>query len=96
MNHLLNFILVASYFTPSSMKVWGIILLIIGFTLKYWIGRRRFNRTNSLGVQAFKTYEGMRLTKLFEGLVQLTGNVLMILGVLAFLIGLIESFGHHR
>lgn len=41
----------------TSVTIIGILLIIIGFALRYWMNRRRFNRNNYAGIQTFRSYE---------------------------------------
>jgi hypothetical protein len=65
-------------------QVFGIIVVLVGFALRYWVNRRRFNRRNFAGLQTFNSYEQKVTVKLFERIVKLVG-----LGVIAFGIFLI-------
>ncbi|SMO72307.1 hypothetical protein SAMN06265171_105219 [Chryseobacterium rhizoplanae] len=35
----------------------GIVFLLLGFGLRYWINRRKFNRRNVAGLEGFSNYE---------------------------------------
>lgn len=59
----------------------GFILTALGFTIRYIIGRRRFNRRGITGLQVFSSYENWWLTTRLESLFSL-------LALLAILAGL--------
>jgi len=61
--------------------VLGVILLIIGLTLRYLIGRRRFNRRNAAGIPQFSSYGLAVVITCIE-------KILDVLGFLFFLAGL--------
>lgn len=54
------------------------ILIGIGLAIRYWIGRRRFNRRGIAGLQTFSSYERWWLTTRLEYLV----NFLALLAIL--------------
>jgi len=55
------------------------ILLGLGLIIRYWIGRRRFNRRGIAGLQLFSSYEKWWLTTRIEALF----NFLALLAILA-------------
>jgi hypothetical protein len=61
------------------------ILLGIGLLIRYWIGRRRFNRRSIAGLQLFSSYEKWWFVTRIEALF----NFLALLAVLAGLFLLI-------
>ena len=67
----------------AVLIIFGVLALIIGITLKLFIGRRRFYRRNSLGGEGFKNYRSSLLTPFWEDLLTLAGGLLIILGILA-------------
>ncbi|HEY8931432.1 MAG TPA: hypothetical protein VIM55_19670 [Mucilaginibacter sp.] len=62
-----------------------VLLLTIGLTLRYLIGRRRFNRRNFAGLQVYRSYFIAVLVQLAESLLNITG-LLMILTAINLLI----------
>lgn len=78
------------------MKIFGIIFVIAGFTLRYWLGKRAFNRRAITGLEGFKSYENMQLTKLLEGIIRLSSVVLILGGIILFLLSLISLYSVHH
>jgi len=66
------------------MKVFSIIIIVLGIILRYWINRRRFYRRNAFGTQAFSSYKKAKLTSVFEGLLIFLGTALIIAGIILF------------
>ncbi len=60
----------------------GIIALIIGVSLRYWINRRKFYRRSPMGVEVFSSYEKSVVTTFFEGRLKWISFVLIIFGLL--------------
>ena len=73
-------------FDKSSMKVLGIILLVVGCIIWYLVGKRRFNRRTITGVEVFRSYENAWLTRLGESVLRLIALFLIILGVSALIL----------
>ena len=61
------------------------ILLGLGLIIRYWIGRRRFNRRSITGLQLFSSYEKWWIVTRIEALI----NFLALLAILAGLFLLI-------
>ena len=68
------------FFTTSS-GVFAIISFIVGFSLYYWISRRRFNRRNMAENKKFKSYEQSVLVKFLEKTGKLIAYILIIIGI---------------
>ncbi len=60
----------------------GVVLLIIGFGLKYIINRRRFNRRSITGIELFHSYEQALITRGIEGMIGLVARALIAFGSL--------------
>jgi len=60
----------------------GIIALIIGVSLRYWINRRKFYRRNLMGLEGFSSYEKSVVTIFLEGSLKWISFVLIIFGLL--------------
>ena len=60
----------------------GIIALIIGVSVRYWINRRKFYRRNPMGLEGFSSYEKSVVTIFFEGSLKWISFVLIIFGLL--------------
>ncbi len=78
------------------IRILCLILIVLGWTIKYWMNRRKFYRRNAAGIEGFKSYENMRLTVLLENLGWLIGNILITIGILAFLLTFAMPLGHHK
>ena len=64
------------------MTVFGILLVVLGYALRYLMNRRAFNRRNAAGVEEFKSYEAATGTRLLEGTGRKLGTLLIIVGLL--------------
>jgi hypothetical protein len=70
----------------NHLTLYAIILFAIGLTLRYIIGKRRFNRRGMAGMQYFKSYGVALITIIIERVVNIIA-VLMIMGaIILFLI----------
>jgi hypothetical protein len=65
---------------------WGIFLLLAGASIRYKIGKRRFNRRNLAGLEWFPSYRRAVLTRLVEGLFSLFAKLMILAGLLLLLI----------
>ena len=61
------------------------ILLGIGLIIRYWIGRRRFNRRSIAGLQLFSSYEKWWLTTRIEALFYFLGLLAIGSGIFLFI-----------
>jgi uncharacterized membrane protein len=75
------------------MTVFGIILVVLGYVLRYMMNRRAFNRRNAAGVEQFKSFEAATGTRFLEGAGRLLATVLIFGGVILAAFGF---FGHHK
>ena len=66
----------------SNVQVYGIIILIIGVALRYYINRRRFNRKNGAAVEMFRNFEHKSFVRSLEGVFRLIATLLIIVGFL--------------
>ncbi len=62
--------------------VFGVIALVAGLGLRYWINRRRFNRRNVAGLEGHSSYEKAVAVTFFERIGKLIAIGLIIAGVL--------------
>jgi preprotein translocase subunit SecG len=60
----------------------GIIALIIGVSLRYWIKRRKFYRRGPMGVEGFSSYEKSVVTTFFERVTKWISIGFIIFGLL--------------
>jgi hypothetical protein len=63
----------------------GVMLLLAGVIAWLWVGRRRFRRRNSAGIEEFGSYSKMLVTRFFERLLRIgaAGLVLLAFMVMA-------------
>jgi len=61
----------------------GIIFLVAGLGLRYWINRRKFYRLNHMGAEGFSSYESSVFIKLIEKIGKWISYALMIFGLLS-------------
>jgi len=62
--------------------VLGIIALVLGLALRYWINRRKFNRRAATGAEGFSNYERSVAITFLERLGKWLAWILIIFGVL--------------
>lgn len=67
--------------TPSL--VIGIISLVLGIGLIYWISRRKFYRRNMAGLEGFSSFEASVVARLLERVGKWLAYALIIFGVLS-------------
>lgn len=60
----------------------GIIALVLGLGLRYWINRRKFYRRSPIGGEGFSSYEKSVVIRLVERIGKLVALALIILGLL--------------
>lgn len=60
----------------------GVIALIIGGSLRYWINRRKFYRRSAMGVEGFSSYEKSVVITFFEKVTKWISIGLIIFGLL--------------
>lgn len=61
----------------------GIIFLIAGLGLRYWINRRKFYRRGPMGSEGFSSYESSVFIKLIEKIGKWLAYALIIFGLLS-------------
>lgn len=66
----------------GASLVIGIIFLIVGLGLRYWINRRRFYRRSPTGAEGFSSYEKSVAIRFVERLGKWIAYALIIFGVL--------------
>ena len=67
--------------TDTTTAALGLGLLMAGLAAFYFVGRMRFMRTNVAGVEEFRGFAVMLLTRLFERALQLAGLAAVIAGI---------------
>jgi len=63
---------------------------------KILVNRRVFKRRAITGLEGFKSYGHMKLTRFYEGLIRLLSLLLIIGGVILFLLSLVSPYGLHH
>lgn len=71
---------------PFTVFILGAILVIVGLTFRYIVGRNRFNRRGIAGQQQYSSYARGLLSTGFESLLNLLGNLMLIAGLLLMLL----------
>jgi len=66
----------------SILLLFGILCLLIGLGLQFWIGKRRFNRKNIVGIEGFSSYEKMLFVRFIERIGKLISFTIIVLGIL--------------
>lgn len=67
----------------------AVLLITMAFALVAFVGRRSFYRRNDHGVEGFSSYGNMVLTRLGESLVEVTGRLLLVAGLLSGLVSML-------
>lgn len=65
----------------TSQLVLGIIPIVIGIALIYWIGRRKFYRRSMTGAEGFSSYESSIVIRFIERLGKWIAYILIIIGL---------------
>ncbi|MNK11863.1 hypothetical protein D3C87_299120 [compost metagenome] len=73
-------------FIYSIVQITGILFLISGMVIRYFINRRRFNRRNQYGTQGFNSYEHRTLTNIGEGFGKMGAYILILIGLFLILL----------
>lgn len=66
----------------TSQLVLGIIPIVIGIGLLYWINRRKFYRRNAAGVELFSGYNTAITVRFLERMGKWIAYALIIIGIL--------------
>ncbi|MBB4801673.1 molybdenum ABC transporter permease [Flavobacterium aquidurense] len=61
----------------------GILFLVLGLGLRYWINRRKFYRRDSMGAEGFSSYEKSVAIKFIERLGKWIAYAMIIFGLLS-------------
>ena len=61
----------------------GILFLVLGLGLRYWINRRKFYRRGPMGAEGFSSYEKSVLIKFIERVGKWVAYAMIIFGLLA-------------
>ncbi|SKA41469.1 hypothetical protein SAMN04488128_105449 [Chitinophaga eiseniae] len=63
----------------------AILLIIIGLSARWYVGRNRFNRRGPGGLQHYSSYNKALATSFFERIVKIIGTLLLLFGILLLL-----------
>ncbi len=77
------------------MKIIGIIFIVAGIALRYWVNKRRFDRRAITGLEMFSSYGKARLTVFLERLIKLLGLLLIAGGGILVLLSMMSPYGLH-
>lgn len=66
----------------GASLVLGILALVLGLGLRYWINRRKFYRRSSTGAEGFSSYEKSVAIKFIERVGKWIAYALIIFGIL--------------
>lgn len=66
--------------TPTLIM--GIIALVLGIGLIYWISRRKFYRRNAMGAEGFSSFESSVFIRFIESVGKWIAYALVIIGLL--------------
>lgn len=71
---------------PIWAYVMGICCALAGgFTLRYWVNARRFNRRSSFGIEQFNGYSDKMTSSFVESLAAILANLMIGAGLAIFL-----------
>jgi hypothetical protein len=65
----------------SRFLLYTVLLIATGLLLRYWIGKRRFDRKNVAGLQNFTRYRNAVIILTIENIVVWIANLLIVAGV---------------
>lgn len=65
-----------------SSQTIGVILIVTGIGMRYFIAKRRFNRRAITGAQLFHSYEQSLFIRFFEWMTKLVGILLILIGAI--------------
>jgi len=68
------------------MIVFSLVCFGLSVSLRFLIGRRRFNRRNANGIEGFSSYSNALLTKFGERLLSILSRLLMVFAILLFVV----------
>ena len=68
--------------TVTAQLVFGIILILVGIGLIYWINRRKFYRRNAMGAEGFSSFEASVFTRLIERIGKWAAYAMIIVGTI--------------
>lgn len=79
-----------------SSLIIGILFLVLGLVLRYWINRRKFYRRSPMGAESFSSYEKSVGIKLIERVGKWIAYALIIFGLLSLWVYYREKNGMEK
>jgi len=70
----------------SHSNIYLFLLLGLGLFIRYYIGRRRFNRRSIAGMQIYSSYFRALLTTIIETLFNLIGLLFIVIGLIGLIV----------
>ncbi len=67
----------------TAQLVFGIVVIIIGLGLIYWINRRKFYRRNAMGAEGFSSFEASVFIRFMERIGKWIAYALIIIGIVS-------------
>jgi len=65
----------------NNPSIIGILLMLFGICLRFWINRRKFNRRGPNGLEHFSSYEKSVATRSVEGFCKLLAYAFILIGI---------------
>jgi hypothetical protein len=67
----------------TAQSAFGVIPMVIGVGLIYWINRRKFNRRNVAGLEGFSSFEKSVFVRFIERIGKWIAYALILIGILS-------------
>ncbi|MBW7941046.1 MAG: molybdenum ABC transporter permease [Candidatus Kuenenia stuttgartiensis] len=67
----------------TAQLVFGIVAIVIGLGLIYWINRRKFYRRNAMGAEGFSSFEAAVFIRFIERIGKWIAYALIIIGIVS-------------
>lgn len=67
----------------TAQLVFGIVVIVIGLGLIYWINRRKFYRRNAMGAEGFSSFEASVFIRFIERIGKWIAYALIIIGIVS-------------
>jgi len=76
-----------------AILIIGLLFLVIGYLIRYFIGKRKFKRRAVTGLERFKSYNSALTTNFLEGILLVIAKLLIIAGFLLIGFWLVDRYG---
>ncbi len=70
----------------GSEDIFGVVATLLGIVLFLWRNKRRFDRTNSAGIEQFSSYGGKIATRFWDSILWVSAFISLTVGVLVLAI----------